>query len=115
MVAAVNEDGRLNSEASPAVRGALVTLFLTGQGVVSPPLRTGELGPSNNFPLPAEAVSVTIGGRSAAILFAGIAPQFLGLLQVNARVPSDATTGLVPISVQIGNFASPSGVLVSVR
>jgi uncharacterized protein (TIGR03437 family) len=115
LVAAVNEDGTINSGTNPALRGSIVTLFLTGQGVVAPPIRTGELGPSNDFPLPAQSVSANIGSRAATVLFAGIAPQFLGLLQVNARVASDAATGLVPVSVQIGESASPPGTLLSVR
>ena len=62
--------------------------------------------------LPAE---VTIGGRRAEILFLGLTPQFVGLLQANLVVPGDVTPGpAVPVSISIAG--QPSNTLaISVR
>jgi uncharacterized protein (TIGR03437 family) len=38
-------------------------------------------------------VTVTIGGQEARILFAGLAPGFSGLYQINAFVPANSATG----------------------
>jgi uncharacterized protein (TIGR03437 family) len=45
--------------------------------------------------------SVTIGGLPAAVDFAGLAPGFIGLGQMNIRVPAEAPTGdAVPLVIQ---------------
>ncbi len=36
---------------------------------------------------------MTIGGQSAAVDFSGLAPFFVGLYQVNARVPEGVAAG----------------------
>jgi minor extracellular serine protease Vpr len=47
---------------------------------------------------------VTVDGQSAPIEFAGLAPGFVGLFQIDLQVPGNATTGSVPLVV------SPNGV-----
>jgi hypothetical protein len=52
---------------------------------------------------------VTIGAISAPISFSGLAPGFVGLYQVNAQVPANASTGnAVPAVVSIGGVTSNS-------
>jgi uncharacterized protein (TIGR03437 family) len=49
-----------------------------------------------------------IGGQSATISFAGLTPQFAGLYQVNAVVPSGTQTGAsVPVTLTIDGQTSP--------
>ncbi len=67
---AINEDGAVNSAANPAPRGSIVVLFATGEGVTGAP------------------ISITIGGISAELLYAGPVLGYPGLLQINARVPA---------------------------
>ncbi len=94
-----NENGTLNSESNPAMRGEVVVFFATGEGQTTPPGVDGLLAPEvlSQLPRPELPVKVTIGRRDARVLFAGSAPNFAGLLQVNARVPLDlgVDTGLV--------------------
>jgi uncharacterized protein (TIGR03437 family) len=45
-------------------------------------------------------VTCTIGGRAATVLYAGIAPGYFGLDQVNIRIP-DGLTGVVNIVVTV--------------
>jgi uncharacterized protein (TIGR03437 family) len=43
---------------------------------------------------------VTLGGKSLAVLFAGLTPQYAGLYQVNAIIPTGVTPGdAVPLVV----------------
>jgi uncharacterized protein (TIGR03437 family) len=52
----------------------------------------------------------------AQVLFGGLTPQFVGLLQVNAIVPTNAPTGgAVPISINVGGFDSQPNVTLAVR
>ena len=57
-----------------------------------------------------------MGGIEAQILYAGQAPGFTGLMQVNARVPSGfVPPGLLPLELTIGGTASQPGVTIAVR
>jgi uncharacterized protein (TIGR03437 family) len=52
-------------------------------------------------------VTVTIGGREARIAYAGLAPGFFGLYQINAFIPEDAPAGdAVPVVVSVAGVAS---------
>lgn len=52
-------------------------LFATGAGAMSPPIADGALVTTTPVPAPLSAVSVTIGGQTAAIEYAGAAPQLV--------------------------------------
>jgi uncharacterized protein (TIGR03437 family) len=111
--AATNQDGSVNSAASAAPRGAIVTLYATGEGQRSPAGVTGLLAAAGQVPL--LPVSVTIGGEPAEILYAGAAPGYAGLMQVNARVPASLAPGDQPVALRVGSAESQPGVTVAVR
>ena len=50
-------------------------------------------------------LSVTIGGNPAAVSFAGLAPGFAGLYQINATLPAGAVTG-APVLLLAGAATS---------
>jgi uncharacterized protein (TIGR03437 family) len=113
--AALNEDGSINSPSNPAVRGSVLVLFATGEGKTSPPGVEGRPA-STPLSVPVLPVSVKIGGYAATVLYAGAAPGFPGLLQVNVRTPSGfAPPGIQAVTLQIGNAVSPPGVTVALR
>jgi len=119
----------LNSASNLATIGEIVVLYLTGEGIYNtPPLSgtasdDGYIVPLALSPLPevSPAPVVTIGGQPAdvtnAAFFAGPIPgSLLGLLQINAVVPSGSTTGVaVPVSVTIGGNTSPAGVTLAIH
>jgi uncharacterized protein (TIGR03437 family) len=98
---AVNlSDGSLNSAAHPAGPGEYVILYLTGQGAVAPRVDTGDPAPSSILSLPAAPVTATLGGVPAKVAFAGLAPGFVSVLQVNLEVPGvDAGEHLLEVAV----------------
>jgi len=54
-----------------------------------------------------------IGGQQATVQFAGLAPGFVGLYQVNAYVPAGIGTGNQPITIAVGGVTSPTSVTAS--
>ena len=61
-------------------------------------------------------MSVKIGTYYADILYAGAAPGFVGLMQINARVPGGfAAPGILPVTLFVGTAASQAGVTIAVR
>lgn len=114
----LNQDGTLNGPDLPAFRGEVVTLFATGQGVVEPAVASGAPAPLDPLSRAANP-AVTIGGAPLApaeLFFAGLAPGFVGLLQVNARIPSGSAAGDdVEVVVEIDGQPSQPGVRMSVR
>ncbi len=94
--------GQLVTNANPAQPGEYLSLYLTGLGTVSPTISDGAIGPSS--PLSTSDVN-TAGnlivyfddqtsasyGNTGTIQYAGLAPGFASLYQINVQVP---TTGL---------------------
>jgi uncharacterized protein (TIGR03437 family) len=93
------------------LQGGTTTLYLTGGGDVSPLIATGQAQPSGtaaaNLPTPLLPVSVSVGGVSAFVQFAGIPGGLIGTLQVNFTVPATAPAGSQPLVVTVGGKASP--------
>jgi len=98
--------GPAGSGQRPVKRGEYIEIYCTGLGQVrgtkgEVPLSDGRAAPASGSPLyiTVSSPSVTIGGVSSPVVsFAGLAPGFVGLYQVNARVPENAPTGdAVPI------------------
>jgi uncharacterized protein (TIGR03437 family) len=111
-----NQDTSVNSASNPAARGALISLWATGEGLTEPAGIDGKLG-GEVLPKPRLPVSVRVGGLEAQVLYAGGAPGMVaGVIQVNVRIPEAVLPGsAVPILLQAGGFSSPSGVTVAVQ
>jgi uncharacterized protein (TIGR03437 family) len=87
--------------ANPARPGEIVTLYATGLGAVNPPLPTGAPSVGN---LTVAATTVSVGGvASPQIDYSGVSPGFVGLYQVNFRIPPNAPTGSTqPLVLNVG-------------
>jgi adhesin/invasin len=94
--------GALNSLQNPVHPGEYVVVYLTGQGMVDPPVPSGGQSPAEPLSLPVAAVQAKLGGKPAEVAFAGLAPGFVGLLQVNLLVP-DVPAGEQSLEVTIGD------------
>lgn len=103
-----NSDTSLNSPGNPAKTGSIVTAYLTGSGPVSPAVADGAAAPKSHPAMIVSSVSATIGSASAEVQFAGLAPGFVGLVQLNIVVPSSLTAGAYPLTVTIAGEASNS-------
>jgi uncharacterized protein (TIGR03437 family) len=112
--AAVNQDGSINGASHLANAGSILSLYITGGGQTNPGGKDGLVG-AVPLPIATLPVSVTIGGKSAGVTYAGAAPGLIaGVWQVNVQVPTGLAAGSAPVQVTVGNVASPSGVTVAV-
>lgn len=110
----LNENGRLNSPLRPARPGESVTLFGSGQGETSPPAQTGRAASAMDEQR-IEDVSVSVGGRAAEVVSAGLAPGFAGVFQIRARIPETVATGAeTPVSIVIRGVSGPEGAVMAV-
>ncbi len=109
----LNEDSTVNSSTNPAKAGSTVQIFATGLGLTMPLVADGAAGDAQKLASPATA-DVTIGGQNATVTFAGAAPGFAGLDQVNAVVPN-VSSGNQGIVISIGTAASAANVTIAVQ
>jgi len=115
-IIALNSDGSLNSPSNPARRGDFVTLYATGGGLTTGPNIEGAPAPSNPIALTRLPVNLQFGGAAQAPFFAGLAPGFAGLVQINIFIPENAPTGSqVPVALNIGGFNAGNQPVIAVQ
>lgn len=109
---ATRVDGSVITNDAPARPGDVVILYGTGLGATRPRFRNGEV-PSSAAPLDRiEDFRVSISGRQIAradVLYAGVAPGFPGLYQINLRMPAEFDRN-PEVRIGIGEVMSPTGV-----
>lgn len=127
--AILNQDKTLNGPSSPAPKGSVISLFGTGQGQVSPAVADGTPAPldplATTVAVPTSdgktclasqpSVCVAVGNSFGDIQFSGLAPGFVGLWQINVKIPQDVTAGnAVPVRAVING--TPSNIVtVAIR
>jgi uncharacterized protein (TIGR03437 family) len=117
--AAFNQDSTVNTSDNPAAADSIVVLFGTGEGQISPAGADGTIIPPTSpdlLPKPVLPVSVTIGGKTADVIYAGSMPsEVSGLLQINVRVPQGLAPGSQPVVVKIGSASSQANLTIAVK
>jgi len=96
-----NQDGTLNSATNPAARGSVLTLWITGMGLLDRTYADGQVvnGSLGAVTRPFMINLVTPGQFPLGILYAGQAPDMAaGVVQVNGRIPLDVQ----PFLTQVG-------------
>ncbi len=122
----LNQDYSLNSASNPAAAGTVVSIYATGEGVLTPPAATGSVTSlTAPYPVPvASPVTVTFQVKSngnttsvpANVLYAGEAPGLVsGVLQVNVVVPTAVPAGANTVILTVGANSSPAQVTVQVK
>jgi uncharacterized protein (TIGR03437 family) len=99
-----------------AARGAVVVLYCTGAGAMSPAIATGTAPgagtPVAQLPAPVQSVSVMIGGVEGTVQFAGIPAALVGVMQINVAIPATAPLGKQAVTVDVGGVMSAAGSIV---
>ncbi|MCL4219316.1 MAG: hypothetical protein KJ052_20230, partial [Candidatus Hydrogenedentes bacterium] len=88
---------------NPIHRGETITIYLTGLGKTWPAVETGMPAPADPPAASLVAPTVTLGGVSLDVKFAGLAPGQVGVYQIEAGVPITISTGLsIPLLISQG-------------
>jgi uncharacterized protein (TIGR03437 family) len=104
--AAVNAlTGSIVSASSPFHAGDVISLYVTGLGATT---RTSGLDYAQIVP------TVSVGGASCPVLYAGRAPSFAGLDQINCTIPSVSAGAAVPVVVT-SNGRSSSTAFIPIK
>ena len=91
--AARHKDGSLVTPDRPAQAGETVAVYVAGLGTVLPAIPGGVGAPSRPPSSTTNTITADLGGIAANVAFAGLAPGFVGLYQVNIQIPSGLTAG----------------------
>ena len=94
--------------ANPVAAGDVIIIYCAGLGRVDPPVEAGLAAPPQPLSQTVLPVTLRIGGVQANVFFAGLAPGFSGLYQINAIVPTVPATGdTVPVVIEVAGQQSP--------
>ena len=100
--------GQIADVTYPVKSDDVITIYCTGLGRVDAEVPAGVAAPTDRLVRTVNPVTVTIGGKTAEVLFSGLAPGFAGLYQVNAKVPAGVQTGdEVPVTITSAGQPSP--------
>lgn len=102
----LNSDFTLNGKGNPAKAGSFLVAFVTGAGPVNPAVASGAAGPSNPLSFLTYPATATIGPAKATVTFAGLAPGYVGVTQVNLTVPPGMASGDYVLSVTVNGQTS---------
>ena len=87
----------------PLKREEKYTLWCTGLGATVPLVPTGQVSPSEPLAWTSNPVSLrTESGKKVQVDYSGLAPDFVGLFQINFTIPEEVESGLVEIILNAG-------------
>ncbi|HUA18059.1 MAG TPA: hypothetical protein VMB25_04885 [Bryobacteraceae bacterium] len=132
--AILHSDYSAVSDSNPAMPGETVLMYMNGLGPVTPQVADGAAAPSSPVSTSVEAAAVSVfltdgvNFSPADVSFAGLAPGFAGLYQVNFMVPTGGLmNGAVTINlgtiealnamatINLSGFSTNSGLVTPAR
>jgi adhesin/invasin len=113
LIAQHASDYQLVTAQNPAKPNEALVMYLVGMGATNPAVPTGAPAPFDPPAKVSEQPTVTIGGQTATILFAGLTPGFAGLYQINFIVPATTRDGDLDVVITQNNVtANPTKLTV---
>lgn len=109
--AVLNTNYSVVMDNNPVQPGQVVQIYATGLGATTPSVTTGAA--AGGVARTNQTVTVTIGGQNAVVGYAGAAPGFVGVDQVNATVPN-VGSGAQPVVISMGGAQSAGNVTIAV-
>lgn len=103
-----NADFTLADASRPLASGEFAFVYAAGLGAVTNQPQTGSAAPASPPSATLTSVAVTLAGRPCEVQFAGLAPGFVGVYQVNFRVPVNPPRGLQELILTVGTSGSPA-------
>ncbi len=108
-----NEDYTVNNSDNPAAANSYVIAYLTGAGAVDNAVASGAAARVDPLSRPRGPVTATVGDMPAEVAFGGLTPDFVGLMQVNLKIPS-MPAGTYPLVVTV-NGEKSNAAMVTVK
>lgn len=108
---ATNSAGMLSTRSS-ATGGQNLFMFITGEGAVTPAVKSGWTPAGTTTPEPKLPVSVTVGGISAPLLYVGIPSWSVGVTLIAFTLPQSVPSGTQNVVVTVGGVESPPAKIV---
>jgi uncharacterized protein (TIGR03437 family) len=115
--AITHADGSLVSSDAPVIPGETLIIYMTGLGAVNGKLAAGQAAPSSPLLSVLAPVVVQIGDTTQVTPdFAGLTPGFVGVYQVNVKVPLNLPPKIYPLRVTVkGNVSNSQNIQVQAR
>jgi len=118
---AINPDGSLAApdgsvagvKTHPAHAGDSLMIFATGLGAVAPTIADGAVA-GDVIRMATTTPTALVGGVAARVTFAGLAPEFVGVDQINIVVPAVAGNE-VSLQIETGGIRSKEKIVIAVR
>jgi uncharacterized protein (TIGR03437 family) len=101
-----NADYSLATAQRPLVPGEFAFVYATGLGRAGNEPATGAGAPASPPAAVLSDVRVTVGGQPCDVQYAGFAPGFVGVYQVNFRVPTNPGSGTQDLVIATGTATS---------
>jgi len=101
-------DGKFITNSTPIHLNQKLIIYLTGLGVTTQAVAAGDASPSSPPAAAAITPTITLGGTNIWTLFAGLAPNQVGVNQINAQVPfHNIPTGSdIPFTITQGSYST---------
>jgi uncharacterized protein (TIGR03437 family) len=107
-------------DSQPARPGDYIVIYAHGLGPVDNPVAPGQKALANPLSRVTSQLRVRVGEVFPEIAFAGLAPDFVGLYQINLQIPLDAPVGgAVPVTILVtdrtGRVAASNTVTIAIE
>ncbi len=110
--------GQIATPTNPISRGATAVLYTTGLGALLPGVADGAASPvSQSIATPTVWIGVPNGKITAEVLYAGQAPDYPGVNQINIVIPEGVAAGnAIPLQIQTADGSlTPSNVTIAIQ
>jgi uncharacterized protein (TIGR03437 family) len=101
------DNGELVTPTNPLHADDTIVIYLTGLGATTPAVDDGMPAPSGPLATANVPPAVNLGGKPLDVYWAGLVPGYVGLYQINAKVPFGAPQGLdIPLVIEQGGSST---------
>jgi len=111
IVALHSATGALVTADNPARSGEYIIMFLLGMGATDNPVTTGDVSSLSTLNSALSTPTLTLGGKSVPVFFAGLTPGLVGLYQINLKIPDVDVDGNLVLTVSQDGDTSNSTIL----
>ncbi len=106
--------GLASTGSHPAKAGDILIVYATGLGAVDHTPADG--GTPATLAHTVVNPTVMIGGVQAEVQFSGLAPQFVGVNQLNVKIPSGVKSGTaVPLQIEVNGVTSTDQAVIAIQ